>query len=244
MVLLLPAALLLALPAGQDADTQTEEVTITGGLPRCRALIRGDPLEQVDVSMGSWSQDMIRPDPKGVMRLMSDNELITGPEVWQRAGRYIQDYVFRPPHDGAPMCIGSMKRNARGFAQYRRILDAEPYIGKYLRFSAMVATRKSHEVRFWFAAGTKNGMGRPLQGGDTANQPLIGTHGDWIPVRFELGPIPKNAHHISYGFLLNGPGVVWVGDVKMEVVSEDELDRKAAPLNDVVGVPPRNRVPK
>lgn len=228
--------LLAPLPAAaQDAPVSLKdlppegdpEILVVGDLPRCRA-IREDPLEQVDVEGGNERQSVIRADEKGVMRLLPDTDPVEGPNVWQRAGRYIQDYIYRAPGDGTPMCIGSLGRSARGFAQYRQILDATRYHGKTVRFTAFVATRRGHEVRFWLAAGDSDKI---YQGGDTANQPLTGTHGNWIPVSLTIGPLSKRTTKLSYGFLLMGRGVVWVTQPRLEVVAEEDADPNAPGLN-------------
>lgn len=237
-------AILCPLPAqAQEAVTLDgevyEDIEVSGELPRCNSF-RDDPLEEVDVGMGSWEQSVMRPDRRGTMRLLPDTNPIGGPDVWQRAGRFLQDYVFRPSRNGTPMCIGSLRKRARGFAQYRQILDATQYHGKLVRFTAQVATRNGHEVRFWFASGNDRSV---LQGGDTANQPLTGTHGSWIPVSLVIGPIDSKATLISYGFLLNGPGIVWVRNPRFEEITADQLGPRAPALNGRPNMPPSSPLP-
>ena len=116
-------------------------------------------------------------------------------------------------------------------AVFRRIVDATRYRGHRLRFTAWVATRRAQQVSFWLAAGTewrekrrqfevlRTPFNALLNGGNTNNIPLSGDHG-WTPVLIETGPIHKDAHHISYGFNLQGSGDVWVYQPKLEIVTD------------------------
>ena len=234
---LIAAALLLAPAAahGQDAplaDPQYD-IVVRGDLPHCRTR-PDDPLDRVDVDHSPFRQSVIEADARGVMHVEDDDDPILGPDVWQRAGTGIADFRFRAPTDGTPLCIGSWGKRPQGWGQLRHVVDARPLYGKYVRFTAFVATRRSDEVRFWLATGQGKG-GRVLMGGDTANQPVIGTK-SWIPVQLTIGPIPKGALKVSYGFLLMGAGDVWVNKPTLEV-----FDQRPAtygpPLNHVRQVP-------
>jgi hypothetical protein len=195
----------------QDEEAQ---IRVLGRLPSCRA-IASDPLEAVDYRRASGFQQMLRPNPRtGALGFFEDDDPITAEGAWDRAGTWLGDYVYRVPRDGTPLCIGGMARHPRGWGQLRRVLPAEPLRGKYVHFTAFVATNRSDEVRFWLAAGDTKHI---YKGGDTGNQPLRGTHGGWIPVRLTIGPIPRRATKVSYGFLLNGAGIVWVHQPRIEV---------------------------
>lgn len=212
--------------SGTQDDTSSE-IVVRGDLPRCHTR-SGDPLDSVDVDSAPFVQSVIKPDPAtGVWRVMRDDDPITGPEKWQRAGKGIADFRFRTPASDLPMCIGSWGRAPRGWGQLRRVLDAKPLHGRYARFTALVATRRSSEVRFWLAAGD-NGR-RVLQGGDTSGQPLWGTR-QWVPVRLTIGPIPKRATKLSYGFLLKGSGDVWVLAPTLEILDRATPERGVGPL--------------
>jgi hypothetical protein len=234
---LVAALLLLPFPASaQDkvdlnAPPEGEEaaILVVGKLPRCRA-ISSDPLEAADYSRAGGGRQVLKPDPKtGELGFFRDDDPITAAGAWDRAGSWLGDYVYRAPRDGTPLCIGSNARRPRGWGQLRRVLDAKPTHGKYVRFTAFVATNRSDEVRFWLAAGDSH---RVYQGGDTSNQPLWGTHGGWIPVSITLGPIARSATKVSYGFLLMGKGIVWVHQPKVEILDAVKSDGKAPPLAD------------
>ena len=140
----------------------------------------------------------------------------------------MERYVFRTPPDGKPMCVGGRNEEA-GFAGFRRILDAAPYRGHRVRFTAWVATGRAGQVNFWLAAGTVWRMvpklsERPLpnqllNGGNT-NHVRFGGDNGWTPVLIETGPIHQDAHHISYGVNLQGSGDVWVYQPKLEIVTD------------------------
>ncbi|MGK6354788.1 hypothetical protein ACMGDH_06125 [Sphingomonas sp. DT-207] len=204
-------------PTAGDPDEDIE-VVVRSDLPRCRRQL-GDPLDKVDVDSAPFIQSVIKQDPTtGVWRVVRDDDPITGPEIWQRAGKGIADFRFRVPTNDLPMCIGSRSAAPRGWGQLRRVLDAAPLRDRYIRFTALVATRRSSEVRFWLAAGDS---GRVLQGGDTSGQPLWRTR-QWVPVHLTIGPIPKTATKLSYGFLLKGSGDVWVMHPKLEILDHAE----------------------
>lgn len=209
----------------QDAEppivvtaVRPETITVTAP-PHCYKR-PGDPADAVPVSTGRTRQRVIAPDKSGALSWHPDNEPVLGPAVWQRAGDDIGDYKFRAPADGSPLCIGAYARSPIGYAQLRQIVDASAWRGKYVHFSALVATRSADEVRFWLAAGDRGNL--QAIGGDTHKDPLQGTHG-WRQVDLLVGPVPKFANHVSYGFLLYGRGDVWITNPKLEV-----LDRAAA----------------
>lgn len=215
--------------SGQDAQLQDETgITVRGRLPSCRALA-SDPLEAVDYGKAGAAQQVIKPDPAtGTLGFHPDDNPYTAPGHWDRAGVHLGDYVYRAPTDTLPGCIGGMKKRPRGFGQLRRVLPGTPLRGKSVRFTALVATRRSDEVRFWLAGGDSI---RVLQGDDTANQPLWGTHGGWIPVNLLMGPVRSDVTTVSYGFLLMGSGVVWVHQPRIEILDTPKQDGKAPALN-------------
>jgi hypothetical protein len=200
-----------------------EEVVVTAP-PHCRRR-PGDPADLVPVSKGITNQRVIAPGANGALEWRRDDEPLLGPAVWQRAGNAIGDYRYRTPGDGTPLCIGALLDHPNGWGQLRQIVAAEAMRGKYLHFSALVATRQADEVRFWLAAGdAKNQRGI---GGDTHTQPIFGTHG-WRQVDLVIGPVPKFANHVSYGFLLYGGGDVWLNAPRLEVLDYDAAQHVAA----------------
>ena len=249
-----PATLALLLAAAAPAssvqadpppsDDAEQDVIITGermpifitAPPRCRRLA-GDPLDAVDVRAAFGSQQVLRADETGRIGVHRDDDPITGPEAWQRAGTGIGHYVFRAPIDGTPLCIGSRSRNPLGFAQLRRVQDAAVAHGRYARFTAFVATRRTWEVRLWLAAGDE---GQVMRGGDTSEQPLRGNRG-WTPVMLTIGPIPERATKLSYGFLLMGSGSVWLTEPRLEILDERPRGMRGRGVLVAIGRPQRGR---
>jgi hypothetical protein len=199
--------------------TGERAIVINGHSRRCRPL--HEPIDSF-AAISTWGkprQSIVLPSGKGGFVLVPDSEPITGPTHWQRVGTGLDQYVFRSPPGRGPLCIGSKWPSAEGWGQLRRIVDASPYTGKRVRFTAWVASNKATLIRFWLAAG--HGTSVLYNGGNTDNQPWGGSHG-WTPVMLEAGPIARGADHISYGFLLYGGGDVWLYDPKLEVVPEAE----------------------
>jgi len=215
-------------PPAPDDTTQTQEIVVTAVRPPPNEVVvrapphcqrrSGDPADLVPIEAGVIAQRVIAPGADGMLEWRRDDEPVLGPNVWQRAGNAIGNYKYRTPADGHPLCIGALLSHPQGWGQLRQIVAAEAMRGKYLHFSAMVATRGADEVRFWLAAGDKTNQHGI--GGDTHTQPIFGTHG-WHQVDLVIGPVPRFANHVSYGFLLYGGGDVWLNAPKLEVLDYD-----------------------
>jgi len=218
-------------PAPQDTG-QMDEIVVTAVRPPVDEIVvrapphclrrSGDPADLVPVEKGITDQRVVAPGANGTLEWRHDDEPLLGPAIWQRAGNAIGDYKYRTPADGAPLCIGALIDHPRGWGQLRQIVAADAMRGKYLHFSALVATRGADEVRFWLAAGDPKSQ-RGI-GGDTHTQPIFGTHG-WRQVDLVIGPVPRFANHVSYGFLLYGGGDVWLNSPRLEVLDHDSASR-------------------
>lgn len=210
-----------AVPGPDVIVTGVRDIVVNGRARHCYPRA-GDPLDKVNVSASSENplrQSVVEPNGGGGYRFDVDDEPVTGPDFWQRAGRGLDQYVFRAPPNGRPMCIGAIVPDRGTFGQFRRVVDAAPYRGKRVRFTAWVATGNAHMVRFWLAAGFKT---RTLyNGGNTNNRSWGGNHG-WTPVMIEVGPVAPRADHISYGFLLQGLGDLWVYKPALEIVPDGD----------------------
>lgn len=254
-----------AAPTGPVNDTEASgdeivvtgygDIVVNGRAIRCRPAAR-DPLDNVDVSshavdphtgMLRYEHLAVVPDGSAGYLAVPNNEQVTGPEYWQRVGVRLDQYVFRGPSADKPMCVGR-RRGIDGFAGFRRIVDAAPYRGHRLRFTAWVATGRAQQVNFWLAAGTEwsapAASAKPvasredpekappytlLNGGNTNSVPFGGSHG-WTPVLIETGPIHGDAHHVSYGFNLQGSGDVWVYQPRLEILVDQPADLHAEDL--------------
>ena len=223
-LVLLIASLVASASAAQTPqpppDLGGEDIVVHGTPPyimrdgrlHCRPL-QADPYDAVAAPL-HHRQSAIAPNrDTGEPELRRDTDPMTGPEVWQRAGTALGAYVFRAPASGATMCIGARADHPDGFGQLRQIVSARPYRGKTVRFTAWVATSEAHEVRLWLAAGDGHEL---MLGFDTRAAPIHGTH-RWLPVSLTIGPVPRIATKISYGFLLMGEGDVWLARPQLEV---------------------------
>ena len=144
-----------------------------------------------------------------------------GPDVWRRTGTGIDQYIFRGPKDASLLCIGSKWADPAGFAQLVQIVDAAPYYGKRVRFTAWVASRNATLVNFHLASGDPGAVRLVVNGGNTNNHSWGGSHG-WTPIMIEIGPISKYSKFIGFGFLLHGSGDVWLYKPKLETVAPDD----------------------
>jgi len=215
-----------AQPAAAPAPVDAGEVVIRAFPPHCRPAI-GDPQDEVDLSPAAAgsAQQVVRLDPaSGKYILTADDYPTTAPGIWQRDGVRLQEFVFRVPTDGNPLCIGTRGSRSLGLAQLRQAIDAKPYRRKILRFTAWVATRQANAVRFWLVAGTNE---RPkfrniVASSGNWNEPVTGSK-SWFPVSLTIGPLPCNADQVSFGMTLDGRGDAWMYRPRLEQVDKHGL---------------------
>ena len=226
--------------ATQDADEpENPTILVTGRLPRCKSR-PGDPLDGVDMAPAAARarQQVIKPDPvTGVLGLYPDDDPVTGPEIWQRAGTRMDQYVFRVPEDGAPMCIGARNEGPQGWGQLRQVVDATPYRGKIVRVTMWVASNKAGRIWFWVASGRPGkpgGSRRADAATQTGNIEFRGSH-TWTPVSLEMGPVRCDQEKISFGIMLDGPGDVWVYKPQIEVIGTQSAREMARDCRAVSG---------
>lgn len=214
----------------QYAETSADIVVVGHRPPRCRPRA-GDPQNAVDMSAAnSGHSQMIRQDQMtGQYALVADDYPETGPEVWQRAGRRMDKFLFRTPSAGDTVCIGARDSQVSGEAQLRRAFAAKPYWGKYMVLSAFVAARDAGRVDMWIAGGaydprpqSDSTIGRDVVAGGFRQVPITGNY-TWRQVNLLVGPIPCMAAQISYGVQLEGGGDVWLAKSAFVEVPEDRL---------------------
>lgn len=212
-------------PEDAEALPALPEIRVVGRVPRCHAL-PGDPLDGVDLAPAATQsrQQVIKPDPvTGAMGVLPDDDPVTGPGVWQRAGTRMDQYVFRVPGDATPLCIGARSRNSPGWGQLRQVIDARPYHGKTVRVTMWAASREAGRVWFWVASGREGKPGKISRRADMAAESgsfeFRGSH-RWTPVSLTMGPVRCDQEKISFGFLLDGPGDLWVYQPELQVVGE------------------------
>jgi len=230
-------ARLEALETSGADEAPSSAIVVVGGIPRC--LPRpGDPLDEVDLTLAAVEprQQVIRRDSEtGTMGVFADDDPITGPGVWQRAGTRLDQYVFRVPEDGSPLCIGARHEAVPGWGQLRQVVDATPYHGKTVRVTMWAASRDAGRVWFWVASG-REGRLRPSRGADMAAESgsveFRGTH-RWTPVSLTMGPVRCDQAKLSFGVLLDGVGDLWIYRPELEVIAEqpaEEMERDCRAL--------------
>jgi hypothetical protein len=148
------------------------------------------------------------------------------PPGWGLAGSKPGNYDTGVDRDtlynAKPSAFLKAKADQDGFGTLMQSFSADPYIGKRVRFSANV---KSDNVARWA------GLWMRVDGKDTnltqqsltfdnmQNRPIKGTT-EWKRYDVVLN-VPQGATGVFLGILLDGPGQVWLNDVKVEVVGAD-----------------------
>jgi len=235
LALIVAAPIMAQVPTAAPPVSDSDEVVVRGYPPHCHPR-PGDPQDDVDLGAAAAApqrQQVIRTDPaSGQLGLFPDDYPSTPPEVWQRSGTRMNEYVFRVPADGTPLCIGSRDRLSAGVVQLRRAFEARPYWGRVMRFTAYVATRHAVRVSFWIASGTgQYRVGRKVKlgsniimSGHFPPEPIRGDHA-WMPVSYTIGPFSCGGAQISYGVTLEGGGDVWLYQPRFEEVPDSEISR-------------------
>lgn len=87
-----------------------QDIVVNGRARKCRP-IAGDPLSKVNLSSSLLSQPLqqsvVRILGQGRHVLVPDDNPMTGPDVWQRAGRGLGQYVYHVMAQDRPICIGA-----------------------------------------------------------------------------------------------------------------------------------------
>jgi len=234
----------LAEAAAPVKEPDLPEIMVVGTVPRCHPL-PGDPLDSVDLAPAAADprQQVIKLDPvTGAMGVLPDDDPVTGPGVWQRAGKRLDQYVFRVPQDGSPLCVGAREKRASGRGQLRQMIDARPYYGKTVRVTMWAASRKATRVWFWVASGGeakkgKDGVARSSERADmsaeSGSYEFTGTH-RWTPVSLTMGPIQCDQKKISFGVLLAGSGDLWIYQPEFQVIAEQSAIEKRRDCQNVL----------
>lgn len=114
--------------------------------------------------------------------------------------------------------LSALGPNPAGPGSMTQIVNAAPYGGKRLRMTAIVRTKGvSGWAGIWMRVDRKDGAAVALD--NMINRPIKG-NSDWNLYDVVLD-IPKDAGVVAFGALLNGPGEMWIDDVRLETVSLD-----------------------
>ena len=149
-------------------------------------------------------------------------ETDTALKGWIKRGDAPRDYEVgidpNSRYGGAISAYIKSRGIPRGFATLMQTFKADAYKGKRLRMSG---SAKSDGVRNW--AGFWMRVDEPNKGAvsfdNMQDRPIKGSTG-WTTYQIVLH-VPDNSSHIAFGLLLDGPGQVWLCNLRFEVVSND-----------------------
>jgi len=168
----------------------------------------------------------------------SDYPLVSVPQTndkgipvgWLLGGSNPQDYAIgvdlAESHSGfSSAYLKSTSSKPVGFVTLMQNFKANNYRSQRIKLSAYIKTRF---VGGWSALWMRVNdiSGKPLSFDDMRERPLIGSM-TWTPVEVVLD-VPSMSDEISFGFLLQGKGQVWIDNIKITIVGED------VPVTDVL----------
>ena len=144
------------------------------------------------------------------------------PEGWFLAGSKPANYDTGVDpyaiYNGLPGAFLKAKADQEGFGTVMQSFAATNYLGKRVRLSAWV---KSENVTRWAGLWARvDGAGSPpkvLAFDNMQNRAIKGTT-DWLKYEVVLD-VPDSSAGIALGFMLDGPGEIWVSGTAFEVVS-------------------------
>jgi len=170
----------------------------------------------------------------GALALVSAALEAAPPSGWILLGTRPKEYDCSVdsanPYNGLPSVYLRSKEGVKttGFGTMMQSFSATQYIGKRLRLSGYL---KSDSVTSWGglwmriddAHQTRNGypasVGFDNMHDGIKDRSIKGTTG-WQNYSVVLD-VPEGATGISIGFLLDGPGTIWLSNSKVEVVGND-----------------------
>jgi hypothetical protein len=144
-----------------------------------------------------------------------------GVEPWFLSGgakaEYSLEQVASPVHGGAKaLALRPTVSSPHGYGVAMQDFDAKPWRGKRVRIAAFIKTSKvTARGDFWARA---QGNDSPDDGpGLSSASTVLPPATDWA--RFELVfEVPEDARDVQFGAGIQGPGQLWLDDVKVEVV--------------------------
>jgi len=145
------------------------------------------------------------------------------PTDWILGGSSPQDYAvgmdLTESYSGFTSAyLKSTSSKPVGFVTLMQTFKANNYRSQRIKLSAYIQTKF---VAGWSALWMRVNdiSGKPLSFDDMRERPLIGSM-TWTPVEIVLD-VPPMSDEISFGFLLQGKGQVWIDNIKITMVEED-----------------------
>lgn len=143
------------------------------------------------------------------------------PKGWAIGGIHLSQYEIgvsqEVVHQGqrSGQIIGYEHAQLDGFGTLMQIFRADRYHQQRLRLSAFISTEEVKQFAgLWMRVD--DAQEQVLQFDNMNNRPIQGTTG-WNPYSVVLD-IPEEADTISIGLILNGPGKVWIDNIRLEQV--------------------------
>ncbi|WP_162005258.1 hypothetical protein [Dictyobacter vulcani] len=114
--------------------------------------------------------------------------------------------------------LRSTEQAGEGFATLMMKVDAEPYLGKRVQFSALV---KAENIEGWSGLWMRidGAQVNALDYDNMQDRPIQGTQ-DWQQYEVVLD-VPGESLDIAFGLLLQGRGQVWIHNVSLREVGEE-----------------------
>lgn len=153
------------------------------------------------------------------------------PDGWVRSGKAPADYDMgvdqKTTHAGnASGYLRAKVAKPKNFGTLMQECGVGEFQGKRVRMSAWI---KSEQVTNWAGLWMRvDGCGyQTLVIDNMQSRPIKGSTG-WSQYQIVLDVAPE-AKGIAFGIILDGPGAVWIDDIKFEVVDQG-VPTTAAPL--------------
>lgn len=150
----------------------------------------------------------------------------TAPRGWYLSGSNAKSYASgvdaQTLYDGhRSVYLKATAPSIDGFGTLMQDFRADQYSGKHIRLSAALKTDGVDEwAGLWMRVDKGTGANPKIVAFDNMqNRAVHGTH-DWQSYQVVLD-VPADATGVFFGVLLNGPGSVWMSDVKLDAVGLD-----------------------
>ena len=146
----------------------------------------------------------------------------SAPQGWHIAGSNPENYETgvdsQAKRNGFPIAYLKSKASATvGFGTLMQSFSASKYAGQRIRLSASV---KSDEVSDWAGLWMRVDVNsRPFVIDNMANRSIKGSV-DWREYQVVLD-VPKDATNVAFGILPSKSGMVWLNNVRFEMVSTE-----------------------
>jgi hypothetical protein len=154
----------------------------------------------------------------------------TAPKGWILSGSNPADYSVAvdsaTSHNGHNVLKYMSVKETTGFGTVMQMIKADKYKGKRVRLSGYI---KSGDVKSWAGLWMRvdsSDKGDSIAFDNMQNRAVKGTTA-WKKYEVVLDVSATEAKVIAFGFLLDGPGTLWVSEMSLDIVD------KKVPLTDM-----------